>query len=218
MRNGIYSEMLRFTSKFVQLGKLNLPEYSGTRIMMMPINMNDTKSLPDNLERYRPMMEKLFEMSPTKTGVGYLTIDEKLIKSGSTHRRSGKHVDGIYQNGKGGWGGNTGSWGANGLLTVSSELGCRVFPGTFIGKPGPEGECDHLIDQITSSVELEPGTVYWLDPLCVHESIPMTNDTFRTFVRLSMPSDAPWFEGYDHNPLGIKPTGPILSRREFMNT
>jgi hypothetical protein len=53
--------------------------------------------------------------------------------------------------------------------------------------------------------------------MCVHESVPVATDTERTFVRLSMPSTAPWFEGYTVNPKGILPTGPILPRRTFMD-
>ncbi len=59
--------------------------------------------------------------------------------------------------------------------------------------------------------------VFWCGPLAVHESIPMTQDCARQFVRVSMPNDAPWYDGYTVNPVGVKPTGPIHeSRDEFM--
>jgi hypothetical protein len=59
--------------------------------------------------------------------------------------------------------------------------------------------------------------VYWCNPTAVHESIPMVADVARQFVRLSMPSMAPWHEGYTRNPLGVEPTGPIHPwRAEFM--
>lgn len=61
------------------------------------------------------------------------------------------------------------------------------------------------------------GVVYGCGALTVHKSIPMVKDTPRQFVRLSMPSDAPWYEGYTVNPLGVKPTGPIHDRRAFMD-
>lgn len=38
----------------------------------------------------------------------------------------------------------------------------------------------------------------------------MKEDCERTFVRLSMPNDAPWYNGYTKNPKGIKPTGVII--------
>jgi hypothetical protein len=48
--------------------------------------------------------------------------------------------------------------------------------------------------------------------------MPMKTATKRQFVRLSLPSDGPWFEGYTENPLGIKPPVEILPRREFMDS
>lgn len=160
--------------------------------------------------------------------VGYLTIDEKMVEPGETHRRRGLHVDGVYANGAGGWSGGSGGggWGggdapgmkATGMLTVSSVSGCRAWCQDFKGWPGAEGECDHLSDQCQdeSCAVLSPSVAYWLDALCVHESLPMKARTPRQFVRLSLPSTAPWFDGYTENPLGVKPTGPILPRREFM--
>lgn len=62
----------------------------------------------------------------------------------------------------------------------------------------------------------KPNVVYWVDGLCVHESVPMVRDCDRQFSRLSMPSDAPWFEGYTVNPLGVMPSGEILPARKYM--
>jgi hypothetical protein len=48
-------------------------------------------------------------------------------------------------------------------------------------------------------------------------AIPMRHDRKRSLVRLSMPSDCPWYEGYTRNPLGVEPTGPVHpARTEFM--
>lgn len=60
-------------------------------------------------------------------------------------------------------------------------------------------------------VRVPGGVVY------IHESIPQTQFVNRQFVRLSMPSTAPWFKGYAPNPVGVAPTGPILPRRQFMD-
>jgi hypothetical protein len=53
--------------------------------------------------------------------------------------------------------------------------------------------------------------------LGIYDPVPQPQATERTFARLSLPSDGPWFEGYTENPLGVMPTGPILPPREFMN-
>ena len=206
--------MSTFESRFEFVGHTALPKFAETRIMMMPVDLASGR-LPDSLRHYQDTFNCLRGLAPCLEGIGYLTIDEKSVPSGQTHRRAGLHVDGIYRNGRGSWGGGWGAVGA-GMLTVSSHAGCRAWRGTFDPWPGDEGDCDHLRHQLGHATFFAAGDVYWLDGLCVHESMPMPEDTERQFVRLSMPSDAPWFDGYTENPLGVQPTGPILARREFM--
>lgn len=64
--------------------------------MMMPFLLEDINSLPGGIRHYKETVEKLTELSPLRQGVAYLTIDEKLVRAGQTHRRTGLHVDGIY--------------------------------------------------------------------------------------------------------------------------
>ena len=210
--------MTTFESCFHKVGSISLPAFSGTRVMMLPLVLGDLSSVPPNLSAWKETLSRLFDMGGHVGEVGYLTIDEKQVKAGATHRRAGAHVDGIYQGKAGPWGG--GGWGSagNGMLTVSSVAGCRAWAGQFSGWPGFEGECDHLLEQAEGETVFDAGEVYWVDGLCVHESLPMQADTPRQFVRLSLPSNAPWFEGYTENPLGVMPTGAILPRRTFMDS
>lgn len=213
-----------FDSVFERVGEVKLPEFSGVRVMMLPVIIEDVNSLPDFVAGYKQAFKTMCETEQAKKHsgeVGYLTIDEKVVPANKTHRRSGAHVDGVYHGGVGGWGGGAGgSWGGhgNGMLTVSSVAGCKAWKQWFEGWPGWEGEADHLMDQAKEdhAVLFSAGELYWVDGLCVHESLNFEHDTPRQFVRLSLPSEGPWFEGYTENPLGIKPTGPILPRREFM--
>jgi len=204
----------KFRSWFEEKGEVSLPQYSGVRVMMLPIVLGVMESIPKSIENWKGNLSNLFSICGNKGKVGYITIDEKTVKAGEAHRRGGLHVDGVYRNGPGGWGG--GLWGSSGMLTVSNVEGCRAWSQEFKGSPGSEGECDHLSEQLGEPILFKKNTVYWCDGLCVHESIPMIKDTQRQFVRLSMPSSAPWFEGYTENPLGVKPTGPILAKRAFM--
>jgi hypothetical protein len=212
---------MKFDSVFKHVGETNLPNFSGTRIMMMPIIIGDLNSIPKELSHYQEGLNKLFSFTDPKHHgqIGYITIDEKQVLAGTTHRRSGLHVDGVYDGKCGSWGG--GGWGSvgNGMLTVSSIPGCKAYNQSFDGEIGRDGECDKIANQCEAakSTIFEAGQVYWVDGLCVHESLPLSQTTNRQFVRLSMPSTAPWFKGYSENPLGIKPTGPILSRRKQMN-
>lgn len=214
-----------FDSIFQEKYALKLPEFTGMRVMMMPVLIGDSASLPEFLADWRKTFEEVSAMADESVHgqVGYITIDEKTVGGGATHRRAGAHVDGVYQGSVGGWGGGRtgGGWGGvgNGMLTVSNITGCRAWNKTMQGWPGWEGECDHLLDQLpeAEAVVFKPNVVYWLDGLCVHESIPQPKVVDRQFVRLSLPSEGPWFEGYTENPMGIKPTGPILPPRVFMS-
>ncbi len=101
---------------------------------------------------------------------------------------------------------------------MASVFGCVGWAGEFEGLPGPDGDCSHLVDQCAAkpAIEFEPLRAYWCGPLAVHASVPVQADCRRQFLRVSMPSKAPWHEGYTRNPLGIKPAGPILPARPGM--
>lgn len=188
----------------------------------MPFIIGDPTSIPDFLCHWTDTIMKLVGFVPKHRGeVGYFTLDEKMVVAGTTHRRAGLHVDGAYRGGFGGWGGGGGGWGGvgNGMLTTSNVPGCRAWNQMFDGRVGMEGECDHFASQTKeeSSKLFGANEVYWVDGACVHESVPMVQTVNRQFVRVSLPSNAPWFEGYTVNPLGVTPTGPILERRPFMD-
>lgn len=196
---------------------LAFPEFTGERIMMMPVILGDFRGIP---AQYSEVIRNLYGVTESRHfgSIGYLTIDERQLTPGETLRRSGLHVDGYYHGRCGAWGGG-GGWGSvgNGMLTISSTAHCRAYLGMIEGEPGPEGECGHLV--MPNAGELfEAGHVYWVDGACVHESLPVQEETKRQFVRLSMPSNGPWFEGYTKNPEGVLPSAEILpARSQFMN-
>ncbi len=208
-----------FHSTFCYRGNIELPTFTGMRVMMMPLRLGELDTVPETLDHYRDTLAALFNMAGHRGEVGYLTIDEKHLDAGQCTRRGGVHVDGVFEGRIGAWGGG-GGWGSvgNGMLTVSSHPGCRAWLQPVDGIPGPDGECDHLVDQLHDENARTFGAneVYWLDGLAVHESLPVTEAVDRQFVRLSLPSNGPWFEGYTENPLGVVPTGPILPRRSYM--
>lgn len=193
-----------------------MPEFSGERIMMMPVELGNLNGVPS---AYMPLISYLYSMVETRWrgAIGYLTIDERTLQPGETLRRSGLHVDGYYQGRCGAWGGG-GTWGSvgNGMFTVSSTSHCKAYLGMVNGEPDDEGGCDHLDVSNLTPYLFKAKTVYWVDGACVHESLPVSEETNRQFVRLSMPSNGPWFEGYTENPCGIKPSHDTLPRRSFM--
>lgn len=102
-----------------------------------------------------------------------------------------------------------------GMLVAASVYGCRGWDQEVDGFPLAEGVCEHLRPQLRdeSQIRMLAGQAYFCSPLAVHESVPMVRDTKRQFVRISMPSDAPWYDGYTVNPLGVLPEGPIHPAR-----
>lgn len=219
-------------STFKKLKEVYLPEFSGTRILMLPFLMEDIGTLPNDLSHYHQTVTELVDISPVKKGVAYLTIDEKEVKVNETHRMGGLHVDGIGSEGQtvsdciwatvglrnyissmwseGKW--DEGADRIGGMITVSNPAGCRAWNKLFVGKAKINGNCEHLREQFPESEAtiFESSMAYWCNFSCVHESMMTKEGTPRTFVRLSMPSDAPWYAGYTKNPKGIHPTGATV--------
>jgi hypothetical protein len=236
---------MMFPSKVKELvSEVVLPEFRGLKILMMPIVFGDDATVPD--KDCIPMLNAMRIAMPQHEGkVVYLTVDQNLVEAGKTHRRPGLHVDGYPHTevdkrffglsgiwagvshggtwgGGGGWGGGNKNlywWDGTGLLTISSVEGCKVWHQEFKGEPKVEGDCEHLREQCReeNAVTLKANVLYWMNPACVHESLPMNVETRRTFVRLSLPSKCDWYEGCTPNPLGVKPVGKTSSRRRFMD-
>lgn len=205
------------TSEYTRLGPVNLPKFRGVRVMMMPVTLHDPNTIPEGMKQWRRPYMELCSYTE-KTGTGYLTIDERLVPKGETHRRAGIHVDGVREAGEAGGWAPPGGWGSTGMITASDVTGCRVYPGKWRNADvGYDGDCEHLRERLAMYHDLVPNVAYHFGPYTVHESLPAKQDTPRVFVRLSMPSDCPWYEGYTESPLGIKPDGPIHPQRKYMS-
>lgn len=212
-------------SEVEDFGPFELPAYSGTRWMMMPFRLDD---VPRTINRkdWHQAIELMVALAPIQEGVGYLTVDEAEVEEGETHRRPGLHVDGVNASGGiGGWGGGGsigqpgGGWGTGGMVVTASHTGCIAYPGEFKARIGPNGDCEHLraMLQGREAVPLLGGRAYRLNATAIHESLRLGARVRRQFVRLSLPSEAPWYDGYTRNPLGVEPEGPIHpARTAFM--
>lgn len=220
---------MTFASRVCDLGPVDLPPFRGIRVLLMPFHLHDpVGTMPPALAEWAGAVESLVERAPHREGTGYLTVDEVLVEAGTTHRRPGIHVDGVGPDddlhrsfgGMAIWGPS--SWAppgegefAGGMVVASSHMGCRAWNQEFAGYPGPDGECAHLAEQCDPAheVPMMAGRAYWCGGLAVHEPLPLPVETRRQFVRISMPSGLPWYEGCTTNPLGIMPDGPLAPRR-----
>lgn len=225
----INTDMKSFKSygKKVTSVKDMFPAFTGTRVMMMPFYGHDVEgSLPYYLSDYVPLIKKMLDNAPSNVqyweeNTAYLTIDEKELSPNQCQRKEGLHIDGMYKGTlSGAWGGSGGGWGScgNGMLLVSNtdDL-CKMWVGEFDGYPVNDGDCEHLRNQLKNQEEVsfKAGDVIWADGLCVHQSFAPEEAVKRQFVRVSLPNNSPWFEGYTENPLGIKPTGKIIKERRI---
>jgi hypothetical protein len=200
---------------FCESNKVALPAFSGVRVLMMPIVLEDIRhSLPEAIRQWADVIEAMKESGKQSSGVAYLTIDERIVPEGYCHRRPGLHVDGWTDDGGGAWGGG-GMWGKRGFAVVASREGCAAYDQDFYGQPKQYGDCDHLRHECKDNCRevLAANRIYCLSQLAVHESIPQRNPGPRQFARLSFPSGAGWFQSCTPNPLGVLPTGPILPAR-----
>jgi hypothetical protein len=211
--------MNSFISTFREAGEITFPlTPCPCRIQLMPIRMHDPSSLPDYLSCWRDVYSQLCRLVSSVDGVGYLTIDQKWVEQGEYHRRPGLHVDGMAIWGAGG------SWGGRGMLVASDTVGCAAWKQEFQGQPMAgtdagdpnEGNCDHLRRQCREDCKyiLRANKAYWCDAMCVHESLPITKSGYRTFVRLSLPSNGQWPRNCTPNPK-VEPAGEIGPARRI---
>ena len=152
-------------------------------------------------------MKEIVAASPKQTGKAYITIDEKIVRKGESHRRGGPHTDGNYLFG---WGGGGGGWltgedgrflpreqheeqycsEKGGMLIVSSYEACKGWNGEFEGQPNQGGDCTHLDLSNMNSFNLKSHTLYWGNSTFIHESLPLEEDVERQLVRITLPADA----------------------------
>lgn len=196
--------MLISKSKIIK--PISLPKWMGDQVYMHTFELSNP-ILPKGCERWLDTIKSIVEYAPKKTGLAYLTIDEKFVKQGESHRRGGPHTDGNYLFG---WGGNGSGWltGENGrilpkdkheqqycsdkggMLIVSSYEACKGWNGEFEGQPNQGGDCSHLNLSEMDSFILKKNTLYWGNSTFIHESLPLNTNVKRQLVRITLPADS----------------------------
>lgn len=195
---------MKLQSKIQELETIRFPEYQGDQCYMEKIDPTILDLGP--YSRWRDPVMQAFSWVPFIRGISYLTIDEKEIKAGRSHRRGGPHTDGNYVYGWGqGQGWMTGENGrilpramhleqycseGGGMLIASTKQGCRAWTGEYSGEPNQGGDCSHIDLSGMDSFLLKPNTLYVANSTCIHESIPFGQDTKRSLIRITLPATA----------------------------
>lgn len=188
-----------------EFASVEFPPFMGDDIYMKPFDL----ATPVVDKRWQGVVETMLAFSPTRIGTAYLTVDERLIEPGKSHRRPGRHIDGNFLfdwqgGGNGGWlVGENGVYltpeqhqlqycsPTGGLLIAATSPGCRVWAGEFEGEPAQGGDCRHIdVSQMEASV-LKPNTVYWMNSTGIHESLAHETSVARGLIRITLPADAP---------------------------
>lgn len=213
---------------------VRFPDPSDIDINMMPFVMAKTfkeTKLPDYLRTYWDQILDQCIVRSELGKIGYLTIQESYVEKHSTQRRPGIHTESpgtvMLKEGTGKLNVSSKffSWGSGVFSTTQELLGgiymasnvpnsCKIWNCKILqpddGSPdvvGEHGNIEHLRAFLPSSCEvLNANTVYWFTDRTPHESLPLTEGTYRQFFRLVTSQVTYWYEEHStKNPNGVVP-------------
>jgi len=178
--------------------KIEFPEFSGIRCLMMPFIQGDPYSVPEEI---RTGYGKILESTYIEKGdIGFLTIDESIAVKGNAHRgdrakfgralhtEAGRLPNKIYAWGGGGWGSRHNvelERDVKVLLANNMDDTCAIWH-TEHEDTTTDGDIGHLssIYPLNSAVMMKSGEVHQIGILTPHESLPVAVDFKRQFLRI----------------------------------
>lgn len=166
---------------------------------MMPYIQGEPETVPTE---YRHGYESILACVFSKRGdIGFLTIDESKATKGIPHRgarakwgralhtEAGRHPDRVYAWGRGG------GWGCSHRVTLDRDV--RVLIANNVDRScalwdaeheetSIDGDIGNLADQYPYSAAtfMHAGEVHEIGILTPHESLPVTHDIDRQFLRI----------------------------------
>lgn len=179
--------------------RITFPAFTGKRCLMMPYIQGEPNSVP---ELYRSGYEQILsDLCLARGRIGFLTIDESLVISGSAHRgkrakfnralhtEAGLHPDRVLA-----WGGGN-TWGGSPRVTLEPDVeillsnsinrSCAIWNATHenTSLDGDIGDCAGQYPY-SDAVLMNAGEVYRIGILTPHESLPVKADANRQFLRI----------------------------------
>lgn len=180
------------------VSKISFPQFTGLRCLMMPYIQGEPESVPVEYRTYFDIIRSLFI---TKGDIGFLTIDESPVKKGKPHRgdrakcdralhtEAGRQPDMVYS-----WG-DGGGWGTSHrvelergvkiLLANNLDDSCAVWDATH-EDTSLDGDIGDKSAQYPydDAVMMKSGEVYEIGILTPHESLPVSDNANRQFLRI----------------------------------
>lgn len=194
-------------SVMMPIAPIAFPAFNGDQLYMHEIDLANPV-LPEGfnawIDAFTAVVLAAYKVG-CRTGKAFLTIDQKEVPKGYSHRRPGRHVDGnyLFSWGGGGSGWLTGEAGrylppekhqqqycsdTGGMIIASSYSACKVWNGYWQGVPAQGGDCSHIDVSGMEEAMLEPNMVY-IGNHAIHESVPVQDDVCRSLIRLTLPHD-----------------------------
>lgn len=195
-------------------GSVVFPDFSGIRCLMMPYIQGDSDSVPDIYAPYRDVIGSVFLK---KGDIGFLTIDESFAAEGKPHRgqrakygralhtEAGKDPHKIYCWGGGGWGSShdvTLERGVKILLVNNLDNSCAVWDAEH-EDTSLDGDIGHVAAMYpyTDATFQQAGEVHEIGILTPHESLPVSENYNRQFLRIVSSGVHGREEYFTQNPL-----------------
>ncbi|XP_028392063.1 uncharacterized protein LOC114516711 [Dendronephthya gigantea] len=205
---------------------------------VMEKRFRDTR-LPDYLRQYFEQIVSQCIVESERGKIGYLTIHESFVEKGTSQRRPGIHTESpgvlMLKGGKGNsnsdrrlfrWGGGLGEketvtitlhggiYMASNVANSCKVWNCEILKPEGRNSPdvvGEHGDIEHLRSLLPSKCEtMDANTVYWMTDRTPHESLPLSEGTYRQYFRLVTSQVSGWFEDHStKNPLGVVPDPKI---------
>lgn len=182
----------------MKVNKITFPKFTGIRCLMMPYIQGEAASVPECYAAYADILSKLVLYHGA---VGFLTIDESVIHAGKPHRgahakyaralhtEAGRIPGVCYKWGGGGWGKAPHQVelerDVDILLANNLDDTCAVWNSEH-EDTSDDGDLGHVADQYPyeRATFLKAGEVHRIGILTPHESLPVTQDGVRQFLRI----------------------------------
>lgn len=199
---------MKYQSIITEGNSVVFPEFVPERVYMEEFFKEE--GLPSYLSKWQSTIDSMLD-GVESNGPIYIMIDCAKVPKKKPHRRPGVHIDGYWipssghlgnthlpsRGGHGG--GHRGShmsgvndW-ANAtfeepeaLILASSVSAAMGYTGEFEGPIGDGGNCSHVDLSKLNSFRMNANKVYLGNVSCLHESIPVEEDCYRSLVRLNV--------------------------------
>ncbi len=179
------------------VAKIQFPEFTGIRCLMMPYIQGEPSSVPTEYSAYAEIIRDVFIK---KGDIGYMTIDESFAKEGTPHRgarattsraihtEAGRRPGKIYA-----WGG--GGWGRSHVVTLDRDVqillannvdgSCALWDAEHenTSLDGDLGHVAHAYPYAEAQL-MKASEVHKIGILTPHESLPLAKDSNRQFLRI----------------------------------